>query len=330
MFRGDDRVSHPENRVDPRRINFYFFSGAFYPHLELGAFRSSDPIFLLLDYGILPVQILLVQIVKQPVGVFRHPKNPLAQFFLHDFRAASFTKASFQILVRQDRLARGAPIHRLVRFISQTLLEKLEEYPLRPFIIIFVRGVYLPVPIVSEPEFFQLALEGRDIFFNRHAGMYFVFDGIVFRRQTERVPTHRMEDAASLKHHEARIYVRSDIALGMADMEPGSRRVREHIQRVKFLFSRIVLIETRFLPFFLPSLFDFYRIVLFHIFEVIYSAIYGRYKRFPTGRRSSPDRLLLAPEKHTRRYPERTQCRHLPVPFLFPPLFLRRSLPLPP
>src|SRR6185503_16655638 len=66
------------------------------------------------------------------------------------------------------------------------------------------------------------------------------FDGVLFRRKTERVPTHWMEDIEPAKPFVSRDDVRGRVTLRMSDVQPGAARIRKHIEHVIF---RLNLIE---------------------------------------------------------------------------------------
>ena len=44
--------------------------------------------------------------------------------------------------------------------------------------------------------------------------MNFVFNGVIFRRQTERIKTHRVQDVEAVHSLEPRINISGDIPLG--------------------------------------------------------------------------------------------------------------------
>src|SRR5687768_9349571 len=72
-------------------------------------------------------------------------------------------------------------------------VEDLQEYPLRPFIIIRITGTQLPAPVITEPDVFQLAAECPDILICCDCRMLTCFDGVLFCRESEAVVAHRMQ-----------------------------------------------------------------------------------------------------------------------------------------
>ncbi len=143
-----------------------------------------------------------------------------------------------------------------MRLISQTLLPHLEKNPLRPPIILRIRRIDFPFPVMSETDLRQLLLECHDILLHRNARVQLILQGILLRRQTEGIPPHRMQYAIPFELLEARDDIRRDIPARMPDMQPGPRRIREHIQNIVFLLPRILSVHTRFFPYPLPLLLD--------------------------------------------------------------------------
>src|SRR5262249_19607196 len=60
-------------------------------------------------------------------------------------------------------------------------------------------------------------------------------DRILFRWQTERIPTHGMQNIQSLGAFVAGKYVRRSVAFRVADVQAGAGRVGEHVEDVVFL-----------------------------------------------------------------------------------------------
>ena len=65
------------------------------------------------------------------------------------------------------------------------------------------------------------------------------FDGVLLSGQTERIPTHRMKHVVALHAVEAGKDVRGRVAFDMADMEPVSTGIREHVEDVVFRTRRV-------------------------------------------------------------------------------------------
>ena len=105
-------------------------------------------------------------------------------------------------------------------------------------------------------------------------------DGILFRRKPKRIIAHRMQNIEPAQYFISRQYIRRNISECMPHMKPGSRRVGEHIQDIKFgLVAPIFyLISAVFLPIgplFLLDLAGFVLHILFAILGGKCRAIFG-------------------------------------------------------
>src|SRR5699024_5584853 len=56
-----------------------------------------------------------------------------------------------------------APVDRHFIHIGKSFIVQLYEYPLCPFIILWIRCIYLSVPVIAETEFLDLTAEIIDI-----------------------------------------------------------------------------------------------------------------------------------------------------------------------
>ena len=82
-------------------------------------------------------------------------------------------------------------------------------------------------------------------------------DGIVFRRETESIPAHRVDHIVSVQYLIAAPDIRDNVSAPVADMQTVARRIREHVQAVIFRLAAVIHIDRILLPFFCP--FVFYR-----------------------------------------------------------------------
>ena len=67
-----------------------------------------------------------------------------------------------------------------------------------------------------------------------------MFDGILFGRQPECIPTHGMQDVESAHPVITAVDVSCGIAFRVADMQAGSGRVRKHIKDVELRLGSLV------------------------------------------------------------------------------------------
>src|SRR6478672_11384668 len=75
--------------------------------------------------------------------------------------------------------------------------------------------------------------------------MLTAFYCILLGGQTERVPTHGMQNVEAEHPFMASNDVRCGITFGMSDVQPRPARVGKHIENVKFWFRRIETLFTR-------------------------------------------------------------------------------------
>jgi hypothetical protein len=129
--------------------------------VDFGAFRSPNPVPLSRPGSVRPID--LVQVVEQALRVVADAEKPLRQEPLLDLAAAALAGARDDLFVGQDRLIRGAPVHRRFFPVGQPPLEELDEDPLGPAVVVRVRGVDDIAPVDHQPGAFQLPGEVRDV-----------------------------------------------------------------------------------------------------------------------------------------------------------------------
>ena len=113
------------------------------------------------------------------------------------------------------------------------------------------------------------------------------FDCVLFGGQAERVPANRMKDVEALCAFGTADDVGTGVTLRVADVQPGARRVGEHVERVKLRLRRIgtgaerVLLVPKGLP------------VRFNFGEVVVYALRG-HRRKPATVKDSPAPSITA------------------------------------
>ena len=144
-------------------------------------------------------------------------------------------------LVREHRAQRRTPIDRHLGHIGKTLLIELLENPLRPAIVLGIGGVDLPVPIVTEAQGADLFAEPVHVLLGGDRRMSTRLHRVLLGRQPESVPAHRMQHVKAAHPLVSAKNVGGGIAFGMAHMEPGPRRIGEHVKTVELGLARSVL-----------------------------------------------------------------------------------------
>src|SRR5438876_4092732 len=64
-------------------------------------------------------------------------------------------------------------------------------------------------------------------------------DRVLFRRQTESIPPHRVKHVKTPHSFVARDDIGSGVTLGMSDMKTRAARIRKHVEDVEFWLCRI-------------------------------------------------------------------------------------------
>ena len=146
-------------------------------------------------------------------------------------------------------------------------VEELEEDPLRPTVVVGVGRGELARPVVAEAERLQLPLKCLDVLRGRDGRMRPRSNRVLFGGEAKRIPAHRVQDLLASHPTVAADDVGRRVALGMPHVQPGPRRVREHVEDIHLRlrgiercgFERLVLI-----PKSLPLRFNAFGVVTGH------------------------------------------------------------------
>jgi hypothetical protein len=109
---------------------------------------------------------------------------------------------------------------------------------LGPSEIVRVGGGDFARPIVAETEGTNLPGEVRDVGLGGFARVLAGPHRVLLGGQTEGIPTHRMKDIESKRAAISGQDVRGGVALGMADVQAGARRVGKHVENVELARQR--------------------------------------------------------------------------------------------
>ena len=228
---------------------------------ELETFAASDPVFLH-DFDAFRPALEELEVFEELVGVVRDLQEPLRQFFLFDRRITAPAFAVNNLLVRENRAAGIAPVDGCFFLVGKAAFVKELEQPLRPFIIVRAARDRLAVPIIRKSHAALLAFHVLDVAERPVRRFDAVFDRRVFRRHTERVKSHRVQDVESLHRLVTRHDVTDRVIADMTHMQI-ARRIREHFECIILRTVRVHLrlINVLRLPFVLPFLFNFLRFI---------------------------------------------------------------------
>ena len=130
---------------------------------------------------------------EQLVGVARDRHVVHRDLALFHERAGAPAAAVDHLLVREHRLVDRVPVDDAGLLVDEAALEHAQEEPLVPAVVIGLAGRELAVPVDREAERLQLLLHVRDVVVRPLRGRHAVRHRRVFRRQPERIPSHRLQ-----------------------------------------------------------------------------------------------------------------------------------------
>ena len=240
--------------------------------VDLGAGRASDPVFLL-DLDTLDV-IQVVKVVDKALGILRDSEHPLAFFLADNGAAAALAHALDDLLVGEHALAARAPVDgHHIALIGKSVLEHLQEYPLRPLIILRVGGIHAAVPVEAVAEHFELVGEVLDVFLCDLRGVDMVLDSVVFRGQAEGVKADGEKYVVALHTLFSRYDVDRRKGSGVADVQSlsgGVRKLDKSVELGTALIAGNGRVGLLFFPYCLPF-FLYCSKIVFHFLYLPYS-----------------------------------------------------------
>ena len=257
MLRAENHEGCTIEGVRAGRINLDLLIPAFNREINLRTVALADPVGLHLFDLFRPVKT--IQAFQKTVCIFRDLQHPLAQILLGHSSSAALAAAVDNFFICKNRFAGRAPVQRIFLFIGKSMLKQLHKDPLRPLVVSRIRRIYLAVPVIDRGDLLDLLLDVLDIGICGNPGMLSCLDGIVFRRKTECIPSHRMDQVISLHHLIAAPCVGDYIAPPVTNVKSVSGWIRKHVEAV-ILFLISLDVDRVFLPLFAP--FFFYRFVI--------------------------------------------------------------------
>ena len=217
---------------DAKRRLLAVLRGGFDPEVDVRALGAADPVALHGLDRLGPVDV--VELVEQLLAVVGDAQEPLRDLAPLDHRARAPAAPVDDLLVGEHGLVHGVPVHLGLAAVGDPLLEQPGEQPLLPAVVLRPAGGELAAPVVGEPELTELRLHVLDVLVGPARGRHPVLHGRVLGGQSERVPSHGLEDVAP-----AHALVPADhVADGVVAHVPHVQlpaRVREHRQAVELL-----------------------------------------------------------------------------------------------
>ena len=118
---------------------------------------------------------------EQPKAEERWPIHRKAPDFEKQLPSAEMLETGIKVIDLLAPYSRGGKIGLFGGAgVGKTVLIHLEENPLRPFVIVRVGGVYLPVPVKGKSQGLELLLEVSNVVFGDYFRVNVVFYGKVF------------------------------------------------------------------------------------------------------------------------------------------------------
>src|SRR3989338_10408740 len=113
--------------------------------VDFGTLTTAYPVFLGFFYFFRPIE--RIEVVDEALRIVGDFDIPLKHLLLHDLAVAPLTLTIYHLLVGKHGLVLGAPIYRRLFAVDQACFKKLQEEPLRPFVVRGVAGDDLTRPI---------------------------------------------------------------------------------------------------------------------------------------------------------------------------------------
>ncbi|KXT94271.1 hypothetical protein SORDD27_01401 [Streptococcus oralis] len=182
-----------------------------------------------------PIQ--LIQVVKQALCIGRNFEHPLTHRFADNWIASTLRRS-----VRKDFFVCDScsqlfnPVYRHFGFIGQAFFVKLSENPLRPLIVVWICCVNLTIPVIREAKRIDLTFEVGNVFRCEFCWVIPCIHGVLLCRQTKSIPTHWVKDIVTLGTFVTAKDISRCITFWVSYVQTCSRRVREHVKRIKLRF----------------------------------------------------------------------------------------------
>ena len=246
MLGGYRHEGHTEEGVDARRE---YFERSIACHqrarivgkreTNLGAFAATDPVGLHRTHALRPA-VESRQITEQLIRIGGDVEVVHRDLALLDERTRPPTTTIDHLLVGKHGLIDRIPIDDAGALVGDALLAHPQEQPLVPAVVGRITGGDLAIPIDREAERLQLFFHVGDVVARPLRRRHAIGHGGILGRQTEGVPTHRLQHVLALHARKAREHIADGVVAHMSHVQ-ATRGVREHREAVELLARRILL-----------------------------------------------------------------------------------------
>ena len=212
-------------------------------HLELGALGAADPVALLRDDPVGPLDE--IEVVEQLLRVVGDLEKPLLEIPLLDGVARPFAQPVLDLLVGEHGVAARAPVDGRLGAVRQAGLEETQEDPLCPADVFGVVAADLAAPVVHAADPGDGGAQELDPLVGEAARMTTGLDRGVLGREPEAVEPHRREDGIPLHRAVPGQQITEGVVANVSLMR-GARRVRVHREDVgapTFGETRVVVVD---------------------------------------------------------------------------------------
>ena len=178
---------------------------SFHLKIHFGAFAAANPVALHGQHTIGPQAFQLLYVIQQFIGISGSAQEPLLQrALLH--RSTFMTPAAtiHYLFIGQHGSALWAPVHQRLFAVGQPFFQHAQEEPLVPAVVLGIAGGHFPIPVIGESKAAMGALHFLYVGKRPFARRALVGYGGIFRRQTERVPTHGVQHVVAAHPHVTR------------------------------------------------------------------------------------------------------------------------------
>ncbi len=226
VARGDRHVGGAHEGVGTGGVNRQLLFAVRHVEGDFHAFGAANPV-ALHGFHLLWPAFKRVQIVQQLIGVGGDFDEPLRDLFTLDLGVAAPAAAVDNLFVGQHGQIVRAPVHRRGLLVDQAFFIQLGEEPLFPAVVFRLAGGDFAIPVVAEPQQFQLVLHVFDVVVGPRGRCGVVFHRRAFRRQAERIPADRLQYVFAQHALIARDHVADSVVTNVAHVQSAGR-VRQH------------------------------------------------------------------------------------------------------
>ena len=243
MVRRQRQERGAEQRIRAGREDFDRVVCADNRPIDPGPFRAADPVLLHQPDALGPAVQRLYR-VEQFLAEFGDAQKPLRQEALFDERPGAPSAPVDDLLVGQHGMIDRVPVDPAFTTIGEPRRKKIKEHLLFVAVVFGVAGRDLARPVIGEPHPLQLPAHRRDVLGRPFGRMDVAGDRGVLGRQSERVPTHRVQHVVALGAAVARDEVAHRVVAHVPDMQFAGG-IREHFEDIVF-WARLVLVRLEY------------------------------------------------------------------------------------